>query len=139
MVGVGPDEEKIKDMVRKLGLQNSVEIRKAAYGKEKFEILSKAQFVSFPSRHEGFSLFSLEALASGLPLVAFDIPSLSWTSEDVALKAKKFDINSYSKALIKASDKALSKKMGISSRKIAKKYTWENVANSFEKFFIGII
>lgn len=139
MVGVGPDKEKIERLIKNLKLQNKVTLSGPAYGKEKDEILSKALFVAFPSRHEGFSLFSLEALASGLPLVSFDIPSLSWTNEKVNLKAKAFDINAYSKLLVEASNYEVNKRMKISSRSIARKYTWENVAEKYENFFNSIL
>ncbi len=139
MVGVGPDKEKIEKMVNSLQLQDKVKVLGPSYGKDKEQLLSKAAFVAFPSRHEGFSLFSLEALASGLPLVSFDIPSLSWTTEKVNLKAKMFDIAEYGNLLIKASKKSVFTQMGKEARKISKKYTWENVANKYEQFSLDIL
>ncbi len=139
IAGYGPDEKRLKNLVRKLRLEKRVLFVGPTYGDFKNKLLSEALFVAFPSRHEGFSLFSLEALASGNPMVSFDIPSLSWTDEKTVWKAKPFNVSEYSQLL-----KKLSKNyktihyMSKNARKIARKYTWENVANEFESFFLTI-
>ncbi len=138
VAGFGPDEEKIKKLAAKLGLSEKVTFVGPAYGEMKQKLLAEALFVAFSSRHEGFSLFALEALASGVPLVAFDIPGLSWTTNKVCFKAKPFSVTEYSRLLVKASNKKILLKMSIASRKLARKYSWENVANSFESFFLQI-
>lgn len=139
IAGKGSDEHKIKDLISRLGLTNKVKIVGSAYGEKKFKLLSRALFVALPSRHEGFSLFALEALASGLPLASFDIPGLSWTTKEVALKAKTFDIDSYSRILKKLTEPKLLTKMSKNARHFAKKYTWNDVADKFEKFFQEIL
>lgn len=139
IAGHGPDREKIEKIIKELKLEQKVKIIGSAYGKKKDRLLSEALFVAFSSRHEGFSLFSLEALASGLPLVAFDIPGLSWADEKSVLKAKPFDIEEYSKLLFKASNPSLHEKMSANSRELAKKYSWESVASQFEDFFYFVI
>lgn len=139
IAGKGPDEEKIKTMIAKLDLQDRVKIVGPAYGKKKFKLLSESLFVALPSRHEGFSLFALEALASGLPLATFDIPGLSWATNKVALKAKTFDVSDYAQILKKISNNKLLLQMGKNARNLAKQYTWENVTNQFEKFFQEVL
>lgn len=135
IAGFGIDEEKIKKMITELNLSKKVKIVGKAYGKKKFQLFSDSLFVAFSSRHEGFSLFSLEALASGLPLAAFDIPGLSWANSSVVLKAKKFNIDDYSQILLKMSDEKIATVMGKNAREFVRKYTWENVADEFESFF----
>jgi glycosyltransferase involved in cell wall biosynthesis len=139
LAGFGPDEEKIKKIVQKLHLTNNVSFVGKAYGKEKEKFLSESLFVAFPSRHEGFSLFSLEALASGLPLVAFDIPGLSWATPNVVLKAKPFNVTQYEKLLIEASSEEINKKMSKDAKDFAKKYSWNTVADLFSNFLTEIV
>lgn len=139
IAGNGPDEEKIKKMVKKLELEEKVTMVGPAFGEAKTKLLSEAICVAFTSRHEGFSLFSLEALASALPLLGFDIPGLSWTTEDAVLKAKRFDVKAYAKLLLLANDSSLMKKMSSAARNLAKKYTWDNVSSKFESFFYEIL
>ncbi|MGC8569673.1 MAG: glycosyltransferase [Nitrososphaeria archaeon] len=44
---------------------------------EKLEILSKAKALILPSHQESFSVTTLEALAVGTPVIAYDLPSLT--------------------------------------------------------------
>lgn len=139
IAGNGPDEAKVKKLIEELGIGNKIKMVGPAYGKKKFELLSKALYVAFPSRHEGFSLFSLEALASGLPLVSFDIPALSWANETVTMKAKPFDVADYSKLLFFASHDKNVELLRKNARSYVKNYTWDSVASQFEAFFYFVI
>lgn len=140
IAGNGPDEERIRSYISELHLEKKVSMAGAAYGEKKARLLSEALFVAFPSRNEGFSLFALEALASGLPLVAFDIPGLSWNNSSVAMKAKAFDVDEYSLLLRKAvQDENLTSKMSVDARSFAMNFTWDKVADQFESFFHEII
>lgn len=139
IAGNGPDEVKIKSLITKLNLSKKVKMIGPTFGKKKSEVLSEALFVAFPSRQEGFPLFSLEALASGLPLVAFDIPGLSWTNKEVALKTNPYNVKSYASLLLNATNYSLVKKMSRASREFAKQYTWNNVSDKFESFFYEIL
>jgi len=138
IAGNGPDELKIRKIIKSYNLGKKVKMIGPTFGSKKFNVLSRSLFVAFPSRHEGFPLFSLEALASSLPLVAFDIPGLSWTNINVCLKAKKYNTDEYSKLLLLATKKSVVNKMSISAKKFAKNYSWDNVASSFESFFYEI-
>lgn len=138
IAGNGPDEDKVQKMIEDLKLTDSVMMVGPAFGEKKEKLLSESLFVAFPSRHEGFSLFSLEALASGLPLICFNIPSLSWTNEDVALKAKAFNVRQYANILLKATNPKMINKMRKNARVVAKRYTWDQVSDGFESFFVEI-
>lgn len=139
IAGNGADKEKIEQLIKKYKIDKQVRLIGPQYGEGKEKILSESLFVAFPSRNEGFSLFSLEALASGLPLVSFDIPALKWADKNVALKAKPFDVNEYSKLLKKATEKRIINKMRKNTRELAKQYTWNKVVNKYEAFFNAIL
>lgn len=139
IVGIGPDEEKINKQIQRLGISNKVKVLGPAYGVEKKRLLEKALFVAFPSRNEGFSLFSLESLAAGLPLVSFDIPALSFTNKDVALKAQQFNIDQYAKLLKKATKSKNIKKMSRHARQLASIYTWDFVVKEYESFVFEVL
>jgi glycogen synthase len=138
VAGHGPDEKKVRDLIRELGLEDKVKMMGPTYGKKKIEILSHALFVAFPSRHDDLPLFSLEALASKLPLVTFDIPEFSWTDKKVAFKAKPFNISDYAKTLKEAATSPKLASMKTNSRNLAKHYSWDKVADQFEEFFLQI-
>lgn len=135
IAGHGPDENKIKQLIKELNLEKSVKIVGPAYGEKKFKLMSEALYVAFPSRHDEMCLWALEALASGLPIVGFDIPESRWLDSDVALKAKAFDVDHYSQLLVGATNSSLNKKMSANSRRYAMQFSWENVADEFDSFF----
>ncbi len=139
IAGNGPDEKKIAHLIDELGLKSKVTMVGSAYGEKKFDLISRAIFVAFPSRHDELSLWSLEALASGMPLVMFDLPEARWVEKNASLKAKPFNLNEYGNLMIEATDKNKNLKMRKSARMMAKKYDWESVACQFEDYFYEII
>jgi glycosyltransferase involved in cell wall biosynthesis len=138
IAGNGPDEEKVKKMITKLGLEKKVTMIGATYGQKKAAILSESLLVAFTSRNETFSCFGLEALASGLPLVAFDIPGLSWTKDTVVFKAPAFNFKKYAQLLLTKSEEISQKSISNETRKFAKLFTWEKVATDFISFFYEV-
>ncbi|TDC88629.1 glycosyltransferase [Actinomadura sp. 7K507] len=68
--GGGPDGEELRGRVRAAGLSGSVEFRGVVADVE--EALVEASVFALPSRAEGFPMSVLEAMAYGLPTVAFD-------------------------------------------------------------------
>ncbi len=139
IAGKGNDEEVLKKLIHTYKLTKYVTFVGPAFGKKKDSLLSEALFVAMPSRNEGFPLFSLEALASGLPLVVFDIPGFSWAHTDAVCKAEPFDINAYARLLEKNMTRAVITKRRALARITAKPYTWDSVADQFESYFIYIL
>ncbi|HVZ12496.1 MAG TPA: glycosyltransferase family 4 protein [Patescibacteria group bacterium] len=139
IAGNGPDEKKVAELIKKLKLENKVSMVGPTYGDKKAAYLSESLFVAFPSRNETFSCFALEALASQLPLVAFDIPGISWTGDNVASKAKAFNVNEYASLLLDAVKKNQNGKLGKEARRYAAKFTWSRVASEFEEFFYMVL
>ncbi|TDE35836.1 glycosyltransferase [Actinomadura sp. 6K520] len=68
--GGGPDGEDLRERVRASGLSGSVEFRGVVDDVE--EALVEASVFALPSRAEGFPMSVLEAMAYGLPTVAFN-------------------------------------------------------------------
>lgn len=76
----GPDwrggKEQTRQMVRELGLEDSVTIGPPLYGAEKSEALRDCGLFIFPSRWEGQGLIALEAAAVAAPLVVTNTTSV---------------------------------------------------------------
>lgn len=72
ILGAGPQEENLREQIREAGLEGKVELpgRTADIGAE----LEKASIHVMSSRHEGFSLTILEAMAKGVAIVSFNSP-----------------------------------------------------------------
>ncbi|MFI0483562.1 glycosyltransferase [Actinomadura sp. 9N215] len=68
--GSGPDDERLRARADAAGLSGSVEFRGVVADVE--EALVEVSIFALPSRAEGFPMSVLEAMAYGLPTVAFD-------------------------------------------------------------------
>lgn len=76
IAGTGPDEKRIRDAIATAHLGDRVRLIGWVSGPEKFAVLGSARLVVVPSRAETFGMVAVEALASGTPVIAFDIPCL---------------------------------------------------------------
>lgn len=139
IAGRGPDEKETLKKIKHLKLDNKVKLVGAAYGKVKKKLMSEAICVVFPSRHEGFSLFLLEALAAGLPIVAFNISELSWLKGNFVKKVDKFDTKLFSFEMNNFAENKFNLKVSNEAREFVTPYSWDNVANKYENFFKLII
>jgi glycosyltransferase involved in cell wall biosynthesis len=77
LAGTGPDEAFAKDRVRELGLDKSVEFTGVLSNEEVASRLRKTDAVLNLSRWESFGVAILEALASGVPVIATDVGGVS--------------------------------------------------------------
>jgi glycosyltransferase involved in cell wall biosynthesis len=73
LIGRGPEEGRLRRLGTELGLRASVET--GADDPTVEHAYRTASVAVFPSRFEGFGLGPIEALASGTPVVASDIPA----------------------------------------------------------------
>lgn len=139
IAGHGPDESKIRNLIKHHGLEQRVEMIGSTYGQKKLDVMSRALCVAFPSRHDEMCLWVLEALAGGLPIICFDLPESAWMSEGVSLKAKRFDTYDYAQLLLKVSDERIAGRYSENAREFASHFKWENVAEDFETFFLEVV
>jgi len=71
IVGQGPELKRIKDLARRLGIEDSVTIIPYVSEEEKFRLYSKAEVFLHLGHPEGFSLVVLEAITMGVPTVVY--------------------------------------------------------------------
>ena len=139
IAGHGPDEKKVRSLISKLKLNSHVKLAGPAYNGIKSRLISESLMVAFPSRHDEMSLWSLEALASGLPLVIFDLPEFKWVKNQVVFKAKSFDTDDYADKMLLAAKKAESKSLGSKCRNFAKMFSWDTVADEYKSFIFNVL
>ncbi len=139
IAGKGNDVTALHTLIEKHKLEKHIKVLGAAFGEAKTKLLQEALYVVMPSRNEGFSLFSLEALASGLPLVTFDIDGFSWATSTAVAKAKAFDTDEYARLLeMNMKHNIISKKRTL-ARESVRAFTWDRVAKEFSDYFTYIV
>jgi glycosyltransferase involved in cell wall biosynthesis len=75
IVGTGPKEKELKDLVKMLNLENNVEFCGFVEKHEDvLKIIKASHIFCLPSKVEGFGIVIVEALGCGVPFVASSIP-----------------------------------------------------------------
>lgn len=130
IVGSGPEEENLKKIATKL-LGDRFRIIHSDY-ENLTNIYKSADIFVLPSwNREAFGIVYLEAMASGLPVVAPDDPPRREIIEDAGLFVDVTDPEKYAKAI----DRVLAKNWGSIPRKQAEKFSWDKVAKQYEDLF----
>lgn len=80
IVGDGPERADLETRIRATGLGGCIEL--VGERSDVPLLLQASDVLVFPSQNEGFGLVALEALASGTPVVSFDLPSLRDVARD---------------------------------------------------------
>ncbi len=71
VAGKGDDLDEMQHLVQKLNAKGYVKFLGYVSDEEKFDLMSRAQALLFPVRHEDFGIVPVEANASGTPVIAF--------------------------------------------------------------------
>lgn len=107
------------------------------------KLYAESHVAVFPSRDEAFGLVSLEAQASGTPVIATDIPAFRQSVIDgiTGILVRPYSPQAFANAIIKMRELWLNnrqeyERMSISARKNAERFCWEKVVKIYyEKFF----
>lgn len=143
LVGDGPHRSDLVSLAEGFGIADRIEFT-GWLGKEQItKEYQEANLFVFPSRHEGMSNAVLEAMASGLPVVASDIAG----NEELIVQGKTGLLvpPENTKALCDGlrtllTDPAAMKKFGLESRlRVENHFTWERVANQYLDLLHGIV
>ena len=143
LIGSGPDEERLKKIVASKNLNDRVHFIPMV-GKDKLrEYLSKCSVFVLPSLFETFGIVTIEAMASGKPVIASDIPG----PQDVITQGydgflfEKGNVDELKKYLeLCLSDEKLRRNMGKNARRtVEERYTFHKIAEDYLKVYSEIL
>jgi len=138
MIGGGPLEEMMHEMIEKLGLRDSVIHRKGIPEKELYDYyFSSNSYISAATQHD-WIMGVAEAMACELPVVSSAQPFLVRDGENgfvVGMENPK----GLAEALIKVKEKGLEKKFGLAGKKFAQEYSWENISKVAIKVYEDLL
>ena len=82
IIGNGPEEESLRKLTRELDLEQNIEfLGKISDYTDVIKILKRSHIFALPSITEGFGMVIIEAMASGIPYVASNIPPIYEVTE----------------------------------------------------------
>ncbi|MET4540490.1 glycogen(starch) synthase [Arthrobacter bambusae] len=130
IAGTGPDEDRLRAAVKEAGLSERVQLLGWLSGERKFKTISEARLVVVPSRHETFGLVAIDALASGTPVIAFDIPCLrEILPAGTGWLVTPFDVTAFAHQIATRYSQPGLEQVAAEGRLFAAGYDWDALAD----------
>ena len=139
VIGTGPEEQSMKELVNELNMQDCVEFTGRISNKDLSDVVASSWLNVHTSVTEGWGFSILEASAAGTPTVAYDVSGVTDAVEDGLNGIKVEDGNR--EALYDAAYSILRapEKWWSSSIEVAQKYSWDKTVDLWIKIFDGVI
>jgi glycosyltransferase involved in cell wall biosynthesis len=141
-MGTGIQEKELKDLTHQRGLDNHVLFLGYISDKRyKAMVLKAADIFCLPSLYECFPLAILEAMASGLPVIASDISGIPETiihgkNGLLCQPGNSSELEEAISYLIEQD--SIRQEMGDLNKVLIKNYSWEEIARRTEKLYADI-
>jgi len=140
LTGKGPLLQSHKNLSKSLNIQNNTTFLGFVSDKELAQYYATSDIFVFPSELEGFGQVILESLASGTPVICSDVPPMAEIIENAGLTFKLNDPKDLSDKIIQLfKDKNLYNELKKNTLRVAKKYTWKNIAMEYQRFIKNVI
>ncbi|MGH9304429.1 MAG: glycosyltransferase family 4 protein [Acidimicrobiales bacterium] len=129
VVGRLREQSRVPAVVERLGLRRAVSFVSGISDEELARLYASAEVAVVPSLYEGFSLPAIEAMASGVPLVATTggaLPEVAGRDGETALLVAPDDPSALAGALVRVlSDGELRARLGAAGRRrTLQRFTW---------------
>lgn len=131
MGGMSGEGDVVREIER-LGLPIEVRHSKGGFlpAKEYYSQMKSAKILFAPSHEEGWGIAVCEAMAAGLPVVAYDLPAYQRIYKGAYVPVKCFDFDAFASSLVKVLDSPeLYDGLRLAGMDTASKYAWDMVAD----------
>ena len=132
--------KKIRELIKEYNLSDNIVMTGFVKEERKYRLLKQSKIFIFPSYWESSPIVIWEAMACGLPVIAYDLPCYrEWYGND-AFYVEKGNINGLASAtLTLLEDNSLQKKMGERGRRRAKPRNWDSIATDQLKLIKNVL
>jgi glycosyltransferase involved in cell wall biosynthesis len=136
IVGGGQTQQKLKQIVNDKNLNNIIEITGRINAEDMPNIYRQNDIFISASKLEGMSNAMLEAMASGLPIIATRCEGVEELILENGLVIDNANAEEIAKAIKKLiDDRQLRNQMSIAARQRAEKFTWNSIAYKYMQLY----
>ncbi len=131
IIGGGSDSwfNRIRKEIENTGLQDNIDILGFKDGEEKTRLLKSARCFVMPSHYESWGMTAVEAMASGLPVVAYRLPVFEEIFYDTMIMVAIGDVQRFADSALEILSKTeYREKLSTEAVFFAKKFDWHNIA-----------
>lgn len=139
--GQQPYLRRFSELIERLDVRKNIVLRGLLPHDELISLVKASKVMVYPSVYDSFSLVVLESLASGVPVVAYDMPFIraNYMTRSV-VKCPKNDKKCLATNIVKLlSDEDQRRDLSREAVKYAEKFTWENVAREELKAYYKVL
>jgi glycosyltransferase involved in cell wall biosynthesis len=128
-----PREGASNDLIDQLGLRPHIEFVSGVTDERIVELYAEAEMAVVPSLYEGFSLPAIEAMSTGICLVATDggaLPEVTGRDGDTVLQCKAGDVDALAATIRRGlDDSELRARVGEAGRRrVVDRWSWKHCA-----------
>ena len=139
ILGDGPERESLEKLIFKTGLTANITLFGFLFEDEKYRKLKSSKVFIFPSYLESWGISIAEAMACGLPVIAYDLPIYKEIFDDKLVIVPLGDINAMAKKVISfLENPQIAENMGEANRIFIKRYDWRVVAERELSAILGL-
>lgn len=141
LIGEGPMELKLKELTKKLNLDEFIVFIGKVPNEKIPEYMLYSDVFVLPSITEGFPLVLLEAMASGLPIIASRVDGIPEIIQDGknGFLVEPANPNAIAQSILKIyTDCQLKNEISSYNKEFAKNFSWENIAMRIDELYSSI-
>lgn len=127
--GDKPVEQKLGKIISENKLERNVDVLGYLKDEKAFSILKSSKIFIFPSYEEGFGIAILEAMACGLPAIAWNLPVYREVFPQGMITVPIGNIEEFAEDILKLLEDSESRNsISNDALRIASKYSWNDIA-----------
>ena len=136
--GDGVTMRKLRTMIAENGLGEKISVFAQDLNEERFGLLKSGKVFVFPSHEEGFGMAIVEAMACGMPVVAWNLPSYSASFSGGIVKIPRFDLRRFANAVIEVlGNDHLRARLSDEAKEEAIRYEWDKIIPKELRIMMG--
>lgn len=141
LIGNGELKEELKNLVKHLKLESKVIFTGELFGKRLYNQYLNSDILILPSKKESFGIVLLEAMTTGTPIIASDIPGIRSVVKNnyngLLVKPTPKNIAEAIEKLIK--NPKLRRRLAKNGLKEVKKYSWNKIVKQTEQVYREVL
>ncbi|MDR1405517.1 MAG: glycosyltransferase family 4 protein [Candidatus Methanoplasma sp.] len=138
--GRGPEQKHLERAVRRLGLEDRIEMRGWVEESEKERLMGSCRFFVMPSLFESFGLAATELMAHGRPIVYSDVNGLPGTVGDGGISVPPKDSAALSQAInMLINDRSYTEELGKNAAIRSQAYKWDGLIPKIESLYRKVL
>lgn len=139
LCGTGPDANRLKRKIKKLGVSDKVEMKGWVSEEEKDSLMSRCKVFVMPSLYESYGLTALEVMAHGRPIVCTNVDGLPDTVKNGGICVDFKNIEALADAInFMLFNKSKRQEFGRNARAIAEKQDVKSTVDIIETIYRAV-